>query len=114
MRVLAVLVLVAGFLVVWGGFTQPDVPDDVCPTIREGQGYTYETQWWPPGTVECVVTGAGDDVVATRTNLPWRDYLTVVLFALAIAVFGFRPTRMLASLAFLLAALAVFFVGFDP
>ena len=112
MRVLALLVLVAGFLVAWGGLTpvDPDL-DEVCPPIEETQGWTFDAQWWPPGTVDCVVTAADGDVVATRTSLPWRDYLTVVLFALAVAVLRPRPLRILASLGLVLAALAVFFIG---
>jgi hypothetical protein len=114
MRLLVLLVLVVGFLVVWGGFTQPDTAEfDECPPFEETQGVTYEPQWWPPGTLRCDVTER-DDVVATRTVFPARDYLTVVLFGLAVAVLRLRPLRLLASLALVLAALAVFFVGFDP
>ena len=50
MRVLAVLVLVIGFLLVWGGLTQTDTAEfDECPPFEETQGVTYEPQWWPPG-----------------------------------------------------------------
>lgn len=109
MRVLAVIVLVLGFLVVWGGLTQPDTAElDECPSFEETQGVTYEAQWWPPGTLRCDIT-EGDDVVATRTVFPARDYLTVVLFGLAVAVFRFRPTRMLLSLALVVAGVAVWF-----
>ena len=109
MRLLALLVLVAGFLVVWGGFTQPDTAElDECPAFEETQGVTYEPQWWPPGTLRCDVT-VGDDVVASRTVFPARDYATVVLLGLAVAVLGLRPSRLLAALALGLAALAVWF-----
>ena len=111
MRVLAVLVLVVGFLVVWGGLTQTDTAEfDECPPFEETQGVTYEPQWWPPGTLRCDVTEGGE-VVATRTVFPARDYLIVVLFGVAVAVFRLRPMRILASVGLVLAALAVFFVG---
>ncbi len=35
MRFLALIVLVVGFLLVWGGFAQPDAPSDECPPGRE-------------------------------------------------------------------------------
>jgi hypothetical protein len=107
MRLLALLVLVAGFLVVWGGFTQPDAAElDECPPTEETQGITYEPQWWPPGTLRCNVT-EGDEVVATRTVFPARDYAAVVLVGLAVAVLRLRPSRVLASLALVVAAVAV-------
>jgi hypothetical protein len=111
MRLLALVVLVVGFLVVWGGLTQPDTAElDECPRFEETQGVTYQPQWWPPGTLRCDVT-EGDDVVATRTVFPARDYATVVLFGLAAAVLSLRPLRLLASLALVVAGLAVFFIG---
>jgi hypothetical protein len=109
MRVLAVLVLAIGFLVVWGGLTQSDtVQLDECPPFEETQGVTYEAQWWPPGTLRCDVT-EGDEVVATRTVFPARDYLTVVLIGLAVAVFRLHPMRFLASLALVVAGVVVWF-----
>jgi hypothetical protein len=111
MRALSLVVLVVGFLVVWGGLTQPDTAEfDECPRFEETQGVTYEPQWWPPGTLRCDIT-EGDDVVATRTVFPARDYVTVILFGLAVAVFRFRPLRALATLALFVLGLAVFFVG---
>jgi hypothetical protein len=108
-RLLAIVVLVVGFLVVWGGFTQPDTAElDECPPFEETQGVTYDPQWWPPGTLRCDIT-EGDEVVATRTVFPARDYLTVVLFGLAVAVFRLRPLRILASLALLVVGIAVWF-----
>jgi hypothetical protein len=114
LKILAVVVLVLGFLVVWGGLTQPDTADiDQCPPFDETQGYTLEPQWWPPGTLRCDVTDGGE-VVATMTTFPWRDYATVVLLALAVAVFRpLSPLRWGASLLLVAAAGAVFFVGFD-
>jgi hypothetical protein len=107
MRILALVVLVVGFLAAWGGFTpvDPDL-DEVCPPIAETQGWTFDPQWWPPGTIRCDVT-SGDDVVASKTSFPWRDYVTVLLIALAVAVLGRRPSRILASLALVAAAGAV-------
>ena len=110
MKLLAIGVLVLGFLVVWGGLTQPDTPSDECPPVREGQSWTYSLEAWPPGTVRCDVTRADGDVVASNTFVPWRDYLTVVLLALAVAVFRpLSPLRWLASLVLVAAAGAVFF-----
>jgi hypothetical protein len=109
MRLLAIVVLVVGFLVVWGGFTQPDTAElDECPPFEETQGVTYEPQWWPPGTLRCDIT-EGDEVVAIRTVFPARDYLTVVLFGVAVAIFRLRPLRILASLALVVAGLTVWF-----
>jgi hypothetical protein len=109
-RILAVVVLVLGFLVVWGGLTQSDTADfDLCPPSDETQGYALEPQWWPPGTLRCDVADGGE-VVATNTTFPWRDYLTVVLVALAVAVFRpLNPFRWVASLLLAGAAVAVFF-----
>ena len=109
MRVLAVLVMVVGFLLVWGGFTQSDTAElDECPRFEETQGVTNEPQWWPPGTLRCDVI-EDDEVIATRTVFPARDYATVVLFGLAVAIFRLRPLRMLASLALVVAGFAVWF-----
>ena len=109
MRILALVVLVVGFLVVWGGFTQPDTAElDECPPFQETDGVTYEAQWWPPGTLRCDIT-RDDDVVATRTVFPWRDYAAVVLFGLAVAVLRLRPLSILASLALVVAGFAVWF-----
>ena len=110
-RILAVLVMVAGFLVVWGGLTQSDTAElEECPRFGETDGVTYEPQWWPPGTLRCDVTD-DDDVVATRTVFPARDYAVVILFGLAVAVFRLRPLRVLASLALVVAGFAVYFLG---
>jgi hypothetical protein len=109
MRILALVVLVLGFLAVWGGLTQPDTAEiEECPRFEETQGVTFEPQWWPPGTLRCDVT-EGDEVVATRTTFPARAYATVILFGLAVAVFRLRPLRALASFALFVAGVAVFF-----
>jgi hypothetical protein len=108
-RLLALLVLVTGFLVVWGGLTQPDTAElEECPLSDETQGVTYQAQWWPPGTLRCDVT-EGDEVVATRTVFPARDYAGVVLFGLAVAVLRPRPLRLLASLGLVITAVGVWF-----
>jgi hypothetical protein len=111
MRVLALLVMVVGFLVVWGGFTHPDPELEYCPLADETTTVSLASQWWPPGTLRCDVT-RDDELVATRTTFPAREYLTVVLFGLAVAVLALHPRRLLASLGLLLAGVAVFF-GFD-
>jgi hypothetical protein len=109
MRLLGLVVLVVGFLLVWGGLTQPDTAElDECPPLEETQGVTYEPQWWPPGTLRCDVTEGGD-VVATRTVFPARDYAAVILVGLAVAVFRLRPARLLASLALAVGGLAIWF-----
>jgi hypothetical protein len=113
MRVLAVLVLVVGFLVAWGDLVPyRSLPAEECPRVSAPEyGYTFEAQWWPPGARRCVVTAPDGEVLATGTYFPWGDYLIVVLFGLAVAVFRLRPLRALASLALFLLGLAVFFVG---
>jgi hypothetical protein len=104
MRILALLVLVIGFLVVWQAWpVDPDL-EAVCPPFGETESYTIETVWWPPGGERCTV---GDG--ASKTTYPWREYLTVVLFALAVLVLRPRPVRLLASFALFLAGFAVFF-----
>ena len=104
MRALALLVLVVGFLVVWQAWpVDPDL-EAVCPPFDETQGYTLEPAWWPPGAERCTVSDG-----TTRTTYPWREYATVVLLALAVAVLSLRPRRLLASAGLGLAAFAVFF-----
>ena len=94
-----------GFLVVWQAWpVDPDL-EAVCPPFGETGSYTIEPVWWPPGGMRCEVTDG-----STKTTYPWREYLTVVLLALSVAVLRPRPTRMLASLAFFLAAMAVFWL----
>lgn len=109
MRFLALVVLVIGLLIVWGGFSQPDTPSDECPPARETQNWTYSLEAWPPLTVRCDVTRANGDVVRSSEFIPWRDYLTVVL-AVAVAVFrSLNPFRWLASLLLLAGAGVAFF-----
>jgi hypothetical protein len=104
-RLLALLVLVFGFLVVWQAWpVDPDL-EAVCPPFSETEGYTIEPTWWPPGGLECTVSDG-----ASKTTYPWREYATVVLLALAVLVLRPRPLRLLASFALFLAALAVFFL----
>jgi len=114
MRVPAAGVLVAGFLAVWVGFGSSDVPDEACPGLRETYGYTVEMQWWPPGTTRCEVTAPEGRIVGSETYVPWREWATVVLFALAVLVLRPRPLRLLASLALFVAGLAVYFIGPQP
>jgi hypothetical protein len=103
-KLLALLVLVLGFLVVWQAWpVDPDL-QAVCPPFGENRGYTFEPVWWPPGGLKCTV---GDG--ATKTTYPWREYATVVLLALAVLVLRLRPLRLLASSALVVAAFAVFF-----
>jgi hypothetical protein len=71
MRILALLVLIAGAIVIEAGFTAPDVPFEEHDKVR--------------------------------------DYVTLGLFAAAVAVLRLRPLRMLASLGLALAGFAVWF-----
>jgi hypothetical protein len=104
-KLLALAVLVVGFLVVWQAWpVDPDL-EAVCPPFSETEGYTIEPTWWPPGGLECTVSDG-----ASKTTYPWREYATVVLLALAVLVLRPRPLRLLASFALFLAALAVFFL----
>jgi hypothetical protein len=111
MKVLGLIVMVLGFLVVWGGLTPyVTLPEEECPRVSAPEyGYTFETQWWPPGAQRCVVTAPDDQVLATATYYPWRDYLAVVLFGLGVAVLRLRPSRLLASFGLFVAGLAVWF-----
>jgi hypothetical protein len=70
-KLLALAVLVVGFLVIQADFTKPDVP------FQEHEA--------------------------------WRDYVTVVLFAAAVAVLRLRPVRMQASLCLALAGFTLWF-----
>jgi hypothetical protein len=109
MRILALVVMVLGFLFVWGGFTRNDPELDYCPTLLELHGATVDPQWWPPGTIRCDIT-KGDEVVESKTTFPAGDYLMVVLIGLAVAVLRPRPLRILASFALFFAGVAVFFL----
>jgi hypothetical protein len=104
-KLLALLVLVFGFLVVWQAWpVDPDL-EAVCPPFGETESYTIEPVWWPPGGMKCTI---GDG--SSKTTYPWREYLTVVLLALSVAVLRLRPLRMLASFALFMAAMAVFWL----
>jgi hypothetical protein len=109
MRLLATAVLVAGFLLVWTGWTEYGaVPEQECPAVDAPEfSYSFETRWWPPGTRECVVLRPDGEILAANTYRPWRDYVAAALCALAVAVLRLRPLRVLASLALVVAAGAV-------
>jgi hypothetical protein len=110
MRALALVVLVVGFLAVWGGLPGKTLPEEECPPVSAPEySFTFEAQWWPPGSRRCVVTAPDGEVLATGEYVPWRDYLVVVLFALAVAVLRLRPLRILASVGLFVAGVAVFF-----
>ena len=105
MRLLALLVLVIGFLVVWQAWPVDVDYEEACPPVTEAQGYTTEPTWWPPGGLQCTV-----DDGSTKTTYPWREYATVVLLAFAVLVLRPRPLRILASIALFMAAMAVFWL----
>jgi predicted amidohydrolase len=113
MRLLALIVLVLGFLIAWGDLAlYRTLPEEECPPVSAPEyGYTFEAQWWPPGTRRCVVIAPDGEVLATGEYFPLQDYLIVVLWGLAVAVLRLRPLRVAASLAMFLAGLFVFFVG---
>jgi hypothetical protein len=89
------------------------MPED-CPGVREGDVFSYEPQWWPPGTGRCEAIHPDGRVTSAQIETPWREYITVVLLALAVSVLPPRPLRVLASLALFVAGLAVFFIGPQP
>ena len=104
MRILALIVLVLGFLWVWQAWpVGPDL-EKACPPVKEGQSYSTEPTWWPPGGLRCTV-----DDGSTKTTYPWREYATVVLVARSVALLSPRPSRLLASFAAFALAVAVFF-----
>jgi hypothetical protein len=111
MRALALVVLMVGFLAVWGGLVPYEtLPEDECPQVSAPEyGYTFEAESWPPLSRRCVVTAPDGEVLATGDYVPWRDYATVILFGLAVAVLRLTPLRLLASFALFVAGLAVFF-----
>ena len=104
MRILALVVLVLGFLVIWQAWPVDEDYEAACPPTTEAQDFSIDVVWWPPGAQRCTVTDG-----RSKTTYPWREYVTVVLIALAVAVLRLRPLRILASLALLLAAFLVFF-----
>jgi hypothetical protein len=104
-KLLALLVLVLGFLVVWQAWPVDADLEAVCPPFDESESYTYEPVWWPPGGMRCTVEDG-----TSKTTYPWREYVTVVLLALSVAVLRPRPTRLLASFALFVAAMAVFWL----
>ena len=105
MRILALVVLVLGFLVFWQAWPVDDDFMRACPPMDdETQSYTIDVVWWPPGAQRCTVSDG-----RTKTTYPWREYLSIVLIAAAIAVLRLRLSRILASLGLLLAAFLVFF-----
>jgi hypothetical protein len=104
-RLLALLVLVFGFLVVWQAWPVDTDLEAACPPFGETDSYTIEPTLWPPGGERCTVDGG-----PSKTTYPWREYLTVVLLALAMLVLRLRPLRLLASFALFVAAMAVFWL----
>lgn len=120
----AVVTLVSGLSMAWLGAVpfSSDI-DALCPGFTaspEGSSAGATHTWWPPGAVECVITGPGG-TTRTTTVMPWRNYLSVVLFAAAvgIAAAGAKPRprrrRMAArALAAVLFCLSIYtlFTGF--
>jgi hypothetical protein len=104
-KLLALAVLVVGFLVVWQAWPVDRDLEAVCPPFGENESYTIEPVWWPPGGERCTV---GDG--SAKTTYPWREYLTVVLLAFAVLVLRPRPLRLLASFALFVSAMAVFWL----
>ena len=120
---LAVATLVSGLFLAWLGAV-PFSHDIValCPGFTaspEGSSAGTAHTWWPPGAIECVITEPGGTTRA-RTVIPWRDYLSVVLFAGAVgiaAAAGAAPRRRRVAaraLAGVLACLSIYtlFAGF--
>jgi hypothetical protein len=103
-RLIALVVLVIGFLYVWQAWPVDPVLETDCPPVEEGQGYSLDPTWWPPGGRECTVSDG-----STKTTYPWREYATVVILAFAVLILRPRPLRLLASFALVLASFAVLF-----
>jgi hypothetical protein len=102
--IVAGVVLMTGFLWVWefGGSAT-----DCVMAAREGSSFNIEPARWPPGANRCVVDGA-----SAYVDVPWREWLTVVLLAaaagFAVAV-ARRPVRAVIAFVLLLAAVPAYF-----
>ncbi len=86
---LAVATLVSGLFFAWLGAVpfSHDI-DALCPGFTaspEGSSAGTARTWWPPGASDCVITEPGGTTRAT-TAMPWRDYLSIVLFAGAVGI----------------------------
>jgi hypothetical protein len=81
--VVAVTVAVLGFGYVWvGGLPFEPSFDELCGTVPEGAGYSTEWALSPPGATRCVAT-LPDGATREHTYVPWRAWLSVLLFALS-------------------------------
>lgn len=121
---LTVATLVCGLCWAWLGAVpfSHDI-DALCPGFPaspEGSSAGTAHTRWPPGAIECLITGPGGTTRAT-TVMPWHGYLSVVLLAgaVGIAAAGARPRprrRRVAvrALAGVLACLSMYtlFAGF--
>ena len=94
--ILAVLVLIAGTCWAWlGGPPFHHGVNEVCAgfaNAEEGTSAGTSLSWWPPGAIDCVIT-TPDGSRRESTFLPWRDYLSVALFAAAVAAASMGLTR---------------------
>jgi hypothetical protein len=86
---LAVATLVCGLFLAWlGAMPFSHGIDALCPGFTaspEGSSAGTAHTWWPPGAIECSITGPGGTTRATTVML-WRDYLSVVLLAAAVGI----------------------------
>lgn len=116
--VLALCVFAVGFAIVWAGFSPlAQDPYDFCPDAPQSEGSTVRTEpaLWPPGTTTCEYATA--DGSASRTYVPWEDWLALGLFAAGVGVGVWalssmapgRPLRFGLAVSLLLAACAALF-----
>lgn len=113
----ALCVLVAGWAWAWLGW----IPFeryylDLCPPIDERSSYDIDSVLWPPGATRCTVVDA-DGTMAERLTFPWREWLSVALFAAGVGAGlaaltrpGSRLALAAACLGLCLASIVAFFI----
>jgi len=109
--VLALCVFGVGFALIWAGFSPLNAdPLLFCPgglAMGETTSLSTEPALWPPGTTRCEYTTA-DGVSSSRIYVPWRDWLSLALFAAAVGVAA--AGRLVLAAGLVLAAFVAAFV----
>ncbi len=109
--VLALCVFVGGFALIWAGFSPlNEDPLLFCPgglEMDERSSLSTEPALWPPGTTRCEYTTA-QGVSSSRIFVPWRDWVSLALFAAAVGVAA--AGRLVLAAGLVLAAFAASFV----
>jgi hypothetical protein len=94
-------------------------PDVLCPGYGDVEGTSYETRatWWPPGGTRCTFTTPAGEA-RESTYVPWHEWATVAVCALAVALAAFalmtsrhRLRAAYAAIVLLVGGLAIWFVG---